>query len=105
MQLVSRNLLAVMSLPLWALLETHQLSFIDLSSVKMLKHVAVSPHRARADSVSLASTASCCSLGSLEQRHDSVGDLSHRTADTAARPRSARHLLTDCDTTLGLQHM
>uniref|UniRef100_A0A2H1VBS4 SFRICE_034055 n=1 Tax=Spodoptera frugiperda TaxID=7108 RepID=A0A2H1VBS4_SPOFR len=46
----------------------------------MLKHVAVSPHRARADSVSLASSASCCSLGSLEHRHDSVTDLSHRTA-------------------------
>ncbi|KAF9808844.1 hypothetical protein SFRURICE_010938 [Spodoptera frugiperda] len=45
----------------------------------MLKHVAVSPHRARADSVSLASSASCCSLGSLEHRHDSVTDLSHRT--------------------------
>ncbi|CAG4943520.1 unnamed protein product [Colias eurytheme] len=45
----------------------------------MLKHVAVSPHRARADSVSLSSSASCCSLGSLEHRHDSVGDLSNRT--------------------------
>ncbi|OWR42735.1 hypothetical protein KGM_210885 [Danaus plexippus plexippus] len=45
----------------------------------MLKHVAVSPHRARADSVSLASSASCCSLGSLDNRHDSVTDLSHRT--------------------------
>ncbi|CAH2104131.1 unnamed protein product [Euphydryas editha] len=45
----------------------------------MLKHVAVSPHRARADSVSLSSSASCCSLGSLENRHDSVTDLSHRT--------------------------
>lgn len=48
----------------------------------MLKHVAVSPHRARADSVSLASSASCCSLGSLEHRHDSVTDLSHRTVSS-----------------------
>ncbi|GBP68769.1 hypothetical protein EVAR_83502_1 [Eumeta japonica] len=50
----------------------------------MLKHVAVSPHRARADSVSLASSASCCSLGSLDHRHDSVAELSTRTASATS---------------------
>ncbi|KAL0849632.1 hypothetical protein ABMA28_013890 [Loxostege sticticalis] len=56
----------------------------------MLKHVAVSPHRARADSVSLASSASCCSLGSLEHRHDSVTDLSHRTTTIKVYARRLR---------------
>ncbi|XP_045762881.1 uncharacterized protein LOC123865710 [Maniola jurtina] len=56
----------------------------------MLKHVAVSPHRARADSVSLSSSASCCSLGSLENRHDSVTDLSHRTTTIKVYARCLR---------------
>ncbi|XP_063838984.1 uncharacterized protein LOC135088034 [Ostrinia nubilalis] len=56
----------------------------------MLKHVAVSPHRTRADSVSLASSASCCSLGSLEHRHDSVTDLSHRTTTIKVYARCLR---------------
>ncbi|XP_013187020.1 uncharacterized protein LOC106132209 [Amyelois transitella] len=56
----------------------------------MLKHVAVSPHRARADSVSLASSASCCSLGSLDQRHDSVADLSQRTTTIKVYARCLR---------------
>ncbi|KAG6441120.1 uncharacterized protein LOC115443280 isoform X1 [Manduca sexta] len=56
----------------------------------MLKHVAVSPHRTRADSVSLSSSASCCSLGSLDNRHDSVTDLSHRTTTIKVYARRLR---------------
>lgn len=64
--------------------------------VGMLKHVAVSPHRARADSVSLASSASCCSLGSLEHRHDSVTDLSHRTVSPTFSLPSAQLVGDHC---------
>lgn len=56
----------------------------------MLKHVAVSPHRARADSVSLSSSTSCCSLGSLDHRHDSVNDLSQRTTTIKVYARCLR---------------
>ncbi|XP_037866550.1 uncharacterized protein LOC101738478 [Bombyx mori] len=56
----------------------------------MLKHVAVSPHRTRADSVSLSSSASCCSLGSLDHRHDSVTDLSQRTTTIKVYARCLR---------------
>ncbi|CAG4981863.1 unnamed protein product [Parnassius apollo] len=74
----------------------------------MLKHVAVSPHRARADSVSLSSSASCCSLGSLEHRHDSVADLSHRTTHGeftlgAKRTRRGKVVLY-ADSTYQLSH-
>ncbi|XP_048484799.1 uncharacterized protein LOC105391035 [Plutella xylostella] len=55
----------------------------------MLKHVAVSPHRARADSVSLASSGSCCSLGSLDQRSD-LGPLAGRTTTIKVYARCLR---------------